>query len=164
LLIGLSILNVNLWKGAVDLTRFGKRKEGRWAARLVPLGVQGAADAFRLLRIAAVDLDVRVPAEEAWLFVTGDCDWFHTHCPKRIGLADEVPIVQALTLLHDYLELALAARRVAPAPVSLDREVNLRVHLCAYQAVSRVSEMRPARRQFNLCAAWPRSSRRRQRP
>ena len=127
LLIGLSILNVNLWKGAVDLTRFGKRKEGRWAARLVPLGVQGAADAFRLLRIAAVDLDVRVPAEEAWLFVTGDCDWFHTHCPKRIGLADEVPIVQALTLLHDYLELALAARRVAPGAVRLNGEVNLGV-------------------------------------
>lgn len=46
--------------GVRRLESEGDRKQGRRAARLVPLGVQGAADAFRLLRVAAVDLDVRV--------------------------------------------------------------------------------------------------------
>ena len=77
-------------------------EQGRRAARLVPLGVQGAADAFGLLRVAAVDLDVGVPVEEA-RFTTGDCDWFHPqHCPERIGLADEVAVVEALAVLHRH--------------------------------------------------------------
>ena len=56
------------------------RRDGRRAARLVPLGIQGAADAFRLLRVAAVDLNVRV----------------------GVRLAHEVAVVQALAVLDRH--------------------------------------------------------------